>query len=161
MAGVDDFGETESAHDLADLHRWHVLRDISHPDAHGGIDGEVFDAGEGLTVVESGNGRFGKFENVRGYEAMRTCGEFPLTIDAGHKEENRRGGEEVQELREDATKAAAEAAELRRVPRKVELVPRSLRGVPATANYRVQENPATAVAMTVSRRIPVYCEVAD
>ena len=52
MAGFDNFGETEGTHNIADLDGRHVLGDIGHPDAHRGVDGEVFDASEGLAIFE-------------------------------------------------------------------------------------------------------------
>jgi len=33
IAGFDDFGESEGAHDFADLNWRHVLREVGHPDA--------------------------------------------------------------------------------------------------------------------------------
>jgi len=55
IAGFDDFGEAEGAHDFADLDRRHVLREVGHPDAHGGVDGEVFYFGEGLAFGDGGD----------------------------------------------------------------------------------------------------------
>src|SRR6266481_2243896 len=55
IAGFDDFGKAEGAHDFADLHGWHVLGEVGHPDAHGGVDGEIFNFGEGLALGDSGN----------------------------------------------------------------------------------------------------------
>ena len=49
VARLDDFGEADSAHDFADGH----CREVGvgdHPDAHGGIDGEIFHKREGLAV---------------------------------------------------------------------------------------------------------------
>ena len=54
MAGFCDFGKTEGAHDFAELDGRHVLGDIGHPNAHGGIDREELDASESLAFLESG-----------------------------------------------------------------------------------------------------------
>ena len=84
MAGFNNFGETEGAHDFADLDGRHVLRDVHHPDAHGGVDGEIFDAREGLAVFERGGRRFFELENIGSDEILRTCGKNPLTIGVWH-----------------------------------------------------------------------------
>ena len=58
VARLDDVGEADSAHDFADAH----CREVSvgdHPDAHGGIDGEIFHAREGLAVFYFWHRRFG------------------------------------------------------------------------------------------------------
>src|SRR6266404_3809725 len=84
MAGFGDFGEAEGAHDFADLDGRHVLGEIGHPDAHGGIDGEIFYAGEGLAFGDGGDGGFGEFEDVGSDEAGGAIGEEPLTIGGWH-----------------------------------------------------------------------------
>src|SRR5882757_3912096 len=59
IAGFDDFGEAEGAHDFAELDGRHVLGEVGHPDAHGGVDGEIFYFGEGLAFGDGGERRFG------------------------------------------------------------------------------------------------------
>jgi len=86
MAGLDDFAEAESAHDLAELDGRHVLRDVSHPDAHGRVDGEILDAREGLAVFKRGKRRFFELKDVGGDESVRASGENPLAIRVGHAE---------------------------------------------------------------------------
>jgi hypothetical protein len=68
---------------------------VGHPNAHGGVDREIFDAGEGLAVLEGGEGRFGELEIGRRNEAGGAGDEFPLTDGAGHGSlrENSSGGE--------------------------------------------------------------------
>ena len=93
MAGFDDFAEAESAHDLAELDGRHVLRDVSHPDAHGRVDGKILDAREGLAVFKRGKRRFFELKDVGSNETVRTGGENPLTICVGHgKEDSRKAG---------------------------------------------------------------------
>src|SRR5882762_3719468 len=84
IAGFGDFGEAEGAHDFADLDGRHVLGEIGHPDAHGGVDGKIFYAGEGLAFGDGGDGGFGEFEDVGSDEAGGAIGEEPLTIGGGH-----------------------------------------------------------------------------
>ena len=99
MAGFDDFGEAEGAHDVTESDGRHVLGYVGHPDAHGGVDGEIFDAGEGLAVLNGGEGRFGELEIAWGDQASGTGDEFPLTDDVGHgclREKSSRGGGEKQ-----------------------------------------------------------------
>src|SRR5271167_1451480 len=45
MARFNDFGQTESAHDLTERDGRHVLRNVCHPYAQGGVDGKKFDTG--------------------------------------------------------------------------------------------------------------------
>ena len=84
MTGFGDFGEAKGAHDFAELHGRHVLGNIGHPDAHGGVDGEIFDASEGLAVFEGGKRGLGELQDIGSNEALRASGEFPLAIGSGH-----------------------------------------------------------------------------
>jgi len=72
MARFDDFGEAKGAHHLAELHRWHVLRYVSHPNAHCGVDGEIFDARESLAIGERRNSGLGELQDIRRHEFLRT-----------------------------------------------------------------------------------------
>jgi hypothetical protein len=83
MARFDDFGKAEGAHDFADLDGRHVLREVDHPYAHGGIEGEIFYFGEGLVFANGGNGRFDELEGVWSDEAGGTRVEKPLVV-GGH-----------------------------------------------------------------------------
>ncbi len=86
MAGFDDFGEAERAHDFAHLDRRHVLGNVGHPNAHGGVDGEIFYFGEGLAFGDGGEGGFGELQDVGSDEAGGAVDEFPLTIGGWHEE---------------------------------------------------------------------------
>lgn len=86
MEGFNDFGDAEGAHNLAELNGGHVLGNVRHPDAHGGVDGKVFDACESLGLFEGGKGRFGELEDVGSDESLRVGGEFPLAIGSRHEE---------------------------------------------------------------------------
>ena len=86
VAGFDDFAEAQSTHDLAELDGRHVLRDVSHPDAHAGVDGKILDAREGLAVFKRGKRRFFELKDVGGDESVRASGENPLAIGVGHAE---------------------------------------------------------------------------
>jgi hypothetical protein len=86
VAGFDDFGKAEGPHDFTELDGRHVLGEVGHPDAHGGVDGEIFYAGEGLAFGDRGDGGFGEFEDVGSDEAGGAIGEEPLTICGGHGE---------------------------------------------------------------------------
>ena len=69
------------------------MRDIGHPDAHGRVDGKIFDAREGLSLFENGKSRFFELQDVGSNETVRTGGENPLTICVGHgKEDSREPG---------------------------------------------------------------------
>lgn len=69
------------------------MRDIGHPDAHGRVDGKIFDAREGLSFFENGKRRFFELKDVGSNETVRTGGENPLTICVGHgKEDSREPG---------------------------------------------------------------------
>ncbi len=84
IAGFDDFGESEGAHDFADLNWRHVLREVGHPDAHGGVDGEIFHFGEGLAFGDGGNWGVGELEDVGSDQSGGAIGEKPLAIGGGH-----------------------------------------------------------------------------
>ena len=84
MTGLGDLGEAEGAHDFAELHGGHVLGNVGHPNAHGGVDGEIFDAGKGLAVRDGGDGRFGELEDVGCDEAGGAICELPLAVGGGH-----------------------------------------------------------------------------
>ena len=71
MPRFHDFREAERAHDLTEDDGRHVLGYVGHPDAHGGVDGEIFDAGEGLAVRRVGKGAS---ESWRSLGAMRPLG---------------------------------------------------------------------------------------
>jgi len=101
IAGFGDFGEAEGAHDFTDLDGRHVLREIGHPDAHGGVDGEIIYAGEGLAFGDGGDGGFGEFEDVGSDEAGGAIGEDPLTVGGWH-------GGRVEEEWEGSQKAGGE-----------------------------------------------------
>jgi hypothetical protein len=60
------------------------LRDVGHPDAHGGIDGEICDASEGLVIGERRDGRFDEMEDVGSDEIGGTGMEDVLMIRGGH-----------------------------------------------------------------------------
>ena len=59
VARLDDFGKTGRPHDFADGHSGEVGIG-HHPDAHRGIDGEIFHAGQCLPVFQLRNRRFGQ-----------------------------------------------------------------------------------------------------
>jgi hypothetical protein len=84
MTRFDDFRDTDGTHDFAELDGRHVLRDVGHPDAHGGIDGEICDASEGLVVCKGRNGRFDEMEDVGSDEIGGTGMENVLVIRRGH-----------------------------------------------------------------------------
>src|SRR5208337_4275756 len=94
-AGSDDFGEAEGEHDATESDGRHVLRDVGHPNAHGGINGEIFDAGEGLAILEGGKSGLGELEIGWRNEASGTGDEFRLTYGIGHGDlrEKSSGGE--------------------------------------------------------------------
>jgi len=57
MARLDDFREAQGAHDFADGHSGKIgIRD--HPDAHSGVDGKIFHAGQRLAVFQFRHWRF-------------------------------------------------------------------------------------------------------
>ncbi len=85
MTGLDDFSKAEGAHHFTESDGRHVLRNVGHPDAHGGIDGEIFDAGEGLAVLERGERRFRELEIGGRDEVFGAGDEFPLTNGGGHE----------------------------------------------------------------------------
>jgi len=85
MAGFGDFGEAEGAHHIAQSDGGHVLGDVGHPDAHGGIDGEVFDAGEGLAVFEGGKRGVLESEDIGSDEVFGAGREQPLAVGSRHE----------------------------------------------------------------------------
>src|SRR5262249_34971852 len=55
IVGGDDAATPERAHDLAQLHRWHVRAHVVHPAAHGGIERQIFGLDEHLTGAGHGH----------------------------------------------------------------------------------------------------------
>lgn len=90
VTGFDNFCETEGAHDFAELYGSHVLRDVHHPDTHGGVDGKISHARESLAVLEDGKRGFLELKDVGSDEFFGACGENPLTIGVGHGDEHSR-----------------------------------------------------------------------
>jgi len=120
MAGIDDFREAEGAHDVTESDGGHVLGNVGHPDAHGGVNGEVCDAGEGLAVLEGGERRLGELKIGRGDEAGRAGDEFPVTDGVGHgslREKSSGGKGEKQMGEEIAEHRKKKMAQRRRVHR--------------------------------------------
>jgi hypothetical protein len=85
MTRFNDFGEPKGTHDFADVNRGHVLRDICHPDAQGGVDGKHFDTAKGLAILQDRQRYLGELEIRRSDEPFRMSGEFPLSISVGHE----------------------------------------------------------------------------
>ena len=90
------------------------MRDIGHPDAHGGVDGEIFDAGESLAVREGRQLSFGEFEDVRSNEFLRVGGQNELAVESGHEGRINKEGTGVQRCKGERQKQQinAEGAEV-------------------------------------------------
>jgi len=80
MARFENLGKAEGTHYLAQLHRRHVLGDIGHPDAHCGVDGQVFDASQSLAFGERGNHHLSLLKDVGSNELFWAGSENPLAI---------------------------------------------------------------------------------
>src|SRR6185437_15001787 len=79
-----DDADGAAAHDLADLHRRHVLLHVAHPDPVGGIEREIERAHQYLTRSRHGDGRFHQFEVARLDVADGPFPEHPLPIAVAH-----------------------------------------------------------------------------
>jgi hypothetical protein len=148
------------------------LGEVGHPDAHGGVDGKIFYAGEGLAFGDGGESRFGELEDVGSNEAGGAIGEDPLAIGSWHGErveeeerEVKRRGEKMKGFNAEFAEDTERAEKREDVSVSCELVdwmPWSLHcAARRAAKRRGGKDRAAPVGMTAVKKVSGSFEEAD